>query len=103
MSGTVAWYRKDFELPGATAQSSWIVRFESVNNRVAAWLNGQPIGSHAGAFLPIELTLPARLLRNHGANHLVLRVDSRRATTDLPKVGLWRSEERRVGKECRSR
>jgi beta-glucuronidase len=89
MTGTVAWYRKDFELPPAAAQSTWIVRFESINNRMSAWLNGQPIGSHAGAFLPFELALPARLLRTHGANHLALRVDSRRAATDLPKVGLW--------------
>jgi beta-galactosidase/beta-glucuronidase len=89
MTGTVAWYRKDFELPPAAAQSTWIVRFESVNNRVTAWLNGQPIGTHAGAFLPFELVLPAGLLKGHGANHLVLRVDSRRAATDLPKVGLW--------------
>ena len=89
MNGTVAWYRKDFQLPAAAPQSTWIVRFESVNNRVRAWLNGQPIGSHAGAYLPFELTLPSSLLKAHGANHLVLRVDSRRTATDLPKVGLW--------------
>jgi beta-glucuronidase len=89
MDGTVAWYRKDFELPPGGAGSAWIVRFESVNNRVRAWLNGQPIGSHAGAALPFELVLPAAALKAHGANHLVLRVDSRRAATDFPKVGLW--------------
>jgi beta-glucuronidase len=89
MSGTVAWYRKDFELPAASAQSTWIVRFESVNNRVRAWLNGRPIGSHAGAALPFELVLPGPLLKAHGANHLVLRIDSRRAASDFPKVGLW--------------
>jgi beta-glucuronidase len=89
MAGTVAWYRKDFELPAAGPQSTWIVRFESVNNRMRAWLNGQPIGSHAGAYLPFELELPSSLLKAHGANHLVLRVDSHRAATDLPKVGLW--------------
>jgi beta-glucuronidase len=89
MAGTIAWYRKDFQLPAAAQESTWIVRFESVNNHVRAWLNGQPIGSHAGGYLPFELVLPAGLLKAHGANHLVLRVDSRRAPTDLPKVGLW--------------
>jgi beta-glucuronidase len=89
MTGTVAWYRKDFELPPAASQSTWIVHFESVNNRMTAWLNGQPIGLHAGAYLPFELVLPARLLKAHGGNHLVLRIDSRRAASDLPKVGLW--------------
>jgi beta-glucuronidase len=89
MTGTVAWYRKDFELPAAGPESTWLVRFESVNNRVRAWLNGAPIGSHAGAYLPFELALPRSLLKAHGVNHLVLRVDSHRAATDLPKVGLW--------------
>jgi beta-glucuronidase len=89
MAGTVAWYRKDFELPAAGPQSAWIVRFDSVNNRVRAWLNGRPIGSHAGAALPFELVLPAGALKAHGVNRLVLRVDSRRAATDFPKVGLW--------------
>jgi beta-glucuronidase len=89
MAGTVAWYRKDFELPAAGPESQWLARFESVNNHVRAWLNGQPIGSHAGAYLPFELELPSSLLRSHGPNHLVLRVDSRRAANDFPKVGLW--------------
>jgi beta-glucuronidase len=92
MAGTVAWYRKDFELPAAPStggESTWTVRFESVNNRVQAWLNGQPIGSHSGPYLPFELTLPARALKAGGVNHLVLRVDSRRRAGDLPAVGLW--------------
>jgi beta-glucuronidase len=89
MTGSVAWYRKDFQLPAGAPESTWIVRFESVNNRMRAWLNGQPIGSHAGAYLPFELALPSSLLKAHGANHLVVRVDSHRAATDLPKVGLW--------------
>jgi beta-glucuronidase len=90
MAGAVAWYRKDFELPAtATADSTWIVRFESVNNRVQAWLNGHPIGSHSGPYMPFELVLPARLLSRRGANHLVLRLDSRRRAEDLPAIGLW--------------
>jgi len=93
MAGTVGWYRKDFELPAASpasgAQASWIVRFESVNNRMQAWLNGRPIGTHSGAYLPFELVLPAALLRQSGVNHLVLRVDSRRRSTDFPTAGLF--------------
>jgi beta-glucuronidase len=89
MAGTVAWYRKDFELPPASAPSTWIVRFGSVNNRVRAWLNGRPIGSHSGAYVPFELTLPASLLKREGVNRLVLRVDSHRRASDFPAVGLW--------------
>lgn len=89
MKGEVAWYRKDFELPSADSRFSWAVRFQSVNNRVQAWLNGKPIGSHTGAYLPFELTLPAGLLNSHGVNRLVLRVDSTRLRTDLPGVNYW--------------
>jgi beta-glucuronidase len=86
MEGTVAWYRKDFRLPDADAASTWLVRFESVNNRAQVWLNGQPIGSHAGAALPFQLELPARLLDRAGINHLTVRVDDRR---DPGRTALW--------------
>ena len=33
MNGAVGWYRKDFELPDASAALDWVVRFESVNYR----------------------------------------------------------------------
>jgi beta-glucuronidase len=86
--GGVGWYRKDFRLPSAAAALSWVVRFESVNYRSKAWLNGRPIGTNRGAYLPFELRLPAGLLKRHGVNRLVVRVDSRRKQTDFPPSGL---------------
>ena len=35
MHGGVGWYRKDFKLPSSAEQLSWVIRFESVNYRVA--------------------------------------------------------------------
>jgi beta-glucuronidase len=64
------------------------VRFESVNYRSKVWLNGRPIGSHKGAYLPFELRLPAGALKRTGTNRLVVRVDNRRLATDFPPVGL---------------
>lgn len=89
MKGETAWYRDDFKLPSADPTLSWVVRFQSVNNRVEAWLNGKPVGSHTGPYLPFQFTLPAKLLVRHGANRLVLRVDSTRLRTDLPGVNYW--------------
>jgi beta-glucuronidase len=89
MDGTIAWYRKDFQLPAGDSESTWLVRFESVNNRMRAWLNGKPIGSHAGAGLPFELTLPAGALNRQGVNHLVVMVDDRRLASDPAKTALW--------------
>jgi beta-glucuronidase len=87
-AGGVGWYRKDFRLPSRSRALSWVVRFESVNYRVRAWLNGRRIGTNRGAYLPFELRLPGNLLRRGGVNRLVLRVDSRRFPTDFPPAGL---------------
>ena len=87
--GGVGWYRKDFRLPrGGTRSAAWVVRFESVNYRSKIWLNGRPIGTNRGAYLPFEIRLPASLLRRGGVNRLVVRVDSRRKQTDFPPSGL---------------
>jgi beta-glucuronidase len=91
MSGTVGWYRKDFRLPNRSSRRSWIVRFESVNYRSRVWLNGKPIGTNRGAYLPFELRLPASVLRRGGVNRLVVRVDNRRKGGDFPPSGLARS------------
>ncbi|HEV3230285.1 MAG TPA: glycoside hydrolase family 2 TIM barrel-domain containing protein [Solirubrobacteraceae bacterium] len=87
-TGTVAWYRKDFRLPSSSTALEWIVRFESVNYRARVWLNGHPIGNHAGAYLAFELRLPSHALSRTGVNHLVLRVDNRRAPGDIPPGGI---------------
>jgi beta-glucuronidase len=87
-AGTVGWYRKDFRLPSKAKGATWIVRFESVNYRSKVWLNGKPIGTNRGAYLPFEMRLPNSLLKRGGANRLVIRVDSRRRATDFPPSGL---------------
>jgi len=86
MQGSTGWYRKDFRLPSAAAALQWVARFESVNYRTRAWLNGRPIGTNRGAYIPFELRLAG--LRRGGLNRLVVRVDSRRRKTDFPPSGL---------------
>lgn len=86
--GGVGWYRKDFRLPSGARDLAWIVRFESVNYRSRVWLNGRPLGSNRGAYLPFELRLPSGLLKRGGVNRLVVRVDNRRFPTDFPPSNL---------------
>ena len=86
MLGGVGWYRKDFTLPSAAAALQWVVRFESVNYTSKVWLNGRAVGSHRGAYLPFEFVLDG--LNRTGTNHLVVRVDSRRARDDFPPAGI---------------
>src|SRR4051812_33277974 len=87
-AGGVGWYRKDFRFPSNSRAASWVVRFESVNYRMRAWLNGRRIGANRGAYLPFELRLPRGLIRRGRVNRLVVRVDSRRLPTDFPPAGL---------------
>lgn len=83
-AGAVGWYRRDFRLPTTAKGPMWVVRFESVNYRAKIWLNGKPIGTHSGAYLPFELRLPRGYLKRTGVNRLVVRVDSRRNGSDFP-------------------
>jgi len=86
MQGSQGWYRKDFELPSAASALSWAVRFESVNYRSRIWLNGKPVGTNKGAYIPFEFFLNG--LKRRGTNRLVVRVDSKRRVTDFPPSGL---------------
>jgi beta-glucuronidase len=87
-AGGAGFYRKDFKLPSNSRRLSWIVRFESVNYRSKVWLNGRPLGTNRGAYLPFEIRLPSRLLRRGATNRLVIRVDNRRRPTDFPPSNL---------------
>src|SRR5215212_12060463 len=89
MAGGVGWYRRDFRVPARPAGADWIVRFESVNYRATVFLNGVQIGRHEAASIPFEIRLTHR---RRAANHLVVRVDSRRDGTSLPpgpRGGWW--------------
>jgi beta-glucuronidase len=86
MIGGVGWYRKDFSLPDASRALEWAVRFESVNYRSRVWLNGRPIGRNRGAYIPFEMQLNG--VKRRGTNRLVIRVDSKRRSTDFPPSGL---------------
>lgn len=80
-TGGVAWYATEFTRPAARRGTRWLLRFDSVNHAARVWLNGQPIGTHAGGYVPFEL--PARGLRP-GVNRLVMRVSSRLSETSVP-------------------
>ena len=86
MIGGVGWYRKDFSLPDASRALEWAVRFESVNYRSRVWLNGKRVGANRGAYIPFEFRLNG--LKRRGTNRLVIRVDSKRRSTDFPPSGL---------------
>src|SRR4051794_23651248 len=85
MRGGVGWSRKDFVLPADPAAKTWAFRFEGANYRLTGWLNGKPIGTHSGAYLPFELAATGA---RPGVNRLLVKVDSRTTPFDLPPGGV---------------
>jgi beta-glucuronidase len=84
---SVGWYRKEFKLPKVPAKRrfAWKVRFESMNFRAVAWLNGKKIGGVVNGYFPAELDLPGV---RKGRNTLVVKVSSLRSSSDLTH---WRA------------
>ncbi len=71
-------------MPDRAADAKWVFRFESVNYRAKVWLNGKPIGSNVGSYLPFEVR--GKSIRRRGVNRLVVRVDGRRQKYDIPPL-----------------
>ncbi len=80
----VVWYSRRFSAPAELGGARSRLRFEQVNHSCRAWLDGVPIGEHAGGYDPFafEITEPLR----PGAEHvLVLMVLDAGA---VPTLGL---------------
>jgi beta-galactosidase/beta-glucuronidase len=68
--GSIAWYRTSFQAPQA---GIYALSFQSANYLASVWVDGRPLGSHEGSYLPFEL-------RTHlaaGTHTVVVRTDWR--------------------------
>ena len=68
--GSVAWYRTRFQ---AQSAGEYALDFQSANFQATVWVDGRPLGTHRGSYLPFEL-------RTHvgaGAHTVVVRIDWR--------------------------
>jgi len=68
--GSVAWYRTQVKAPGT---GLYALAFGSANYRATVYMDGRPLGSHEGSYLPFEL----RTMLRAGTHTLVVRVDWR--------------------------
>jgi hypothetical protein len=68
--GAVAWYRTTFTAPAA---GTYALEFQSANYLAEVWVDGRPLGAHAGFYLPFEF----RDALAAGTHLLVVRVDWR--------------------------
>ncbi len=68
--GSVAWYRTTFQAPHAGV---YALSFQSANFRADVWVDGHPLGSHRGSYLPFEM----RSALAAGTHTVVVRIDWR--------------------------
>ncbi len=68
--GSTAWYRTTLTAPTA---GTYALEFQSANYLVEVWIDGHPLGSHTGFYLPFEF----RDALAAGTHTLVARVDWR--------------------------
>ena len=68
----VAWYRVRFTVPASKAPQRVLLRFGAVDHQAEVFVNGEPAGSHEGAYTPFAFDVTGFV--KAGANELVVRV-----------------------------
>jgi hypothetical protein len=68
----VAWYRVPFTIPASRSPQKVLLRFAAVDHRAEVFVNGEPAGSHEGAYTPFVLDVTSRV--KAGVNELLVRV-----------------------------
>ena len=78
-----AWYRTNLTVPSVLAGQRLTLRFDAVTHDAEVFLDGQPLCSHRGGFLPFEADLTARVVPGK-TYELLVRVDNRISHSTLP-------------------
>ena len=78
-----AWYRTNLTVPSVLAGQRLTLRFDAVTHDAEVFLDGQPLCSHRGGFLPFEADLTARVVPGK-TYELLVRVDNHISHSTLP-------------------
>ena len=77
------WYRTHMTVPAVLAGQRLTLRFDAVTHDAEVFLDGQPLCSHRGGFLPFEADLTERVVPGK-TYELLVRVDNRISHSTLP-------------------
>jgi hypothetical protein len=66
------WYRRSFALPDGFGRGRTILHFGAADQTAEIWVNGSPVGSHAGGYLPFSFDISGAL--RDGENVLTVKV-----------------------------
>lgn len=80
----IAFYSKSFEAPLAWQGQTVMLRIEAAMNVAQVSLNGRPVATHLGGYLPFTIDLTPHL-RLGGTNELLIRLDNRDNPITGPK------------------
>lgn len=83
------WYEREFTIPSYLKNERIMLRFGSATHNARVFLNGQPVVSHKGGFLPFESQINEFLVE--GKNRLTVAVDNVIDESTLP-VGNYTKE-----------
>jgi len=83
----VSWYRKHFPLDASTQGKKVFVEFEAANTIADVWINGTPLTTHYGGYLPFTVDITDQALFGQTENVIALKVDN----TDNPDVPIGNS------------
>lgn len=79
-----AWYETRCTLPPHSEDQAVWLRIEAADHRADVWVNGIPVGSHEGGFLPFEFEVTGAW-RGNDENRITIRVDSTLTMETLPQ------------------
>ena len=83
----ISWYRRHFTLPRNYAGKHITVDFEGVATVAEVYLNGEPVGSHKGAYTSFSVDISDAVYTDGRENVLAVRVNSERQTQIPPEGG----------------
>ena len=89
-----AWYRKSFRTKLTGAGKRFFLYFEGVGSYATVYLNGKPVGKHAGGRTTFSLDITNVVLLNNKLNVISVRADHPEGIRDLPWVDGGSSAER---------
>jgi hypothetical protein len=87
-----AWYRTSFTVKDFDANKLYFLFFEGVGSYATVWLNGKPVGYHAGGRTTFTLDVGKYIIKNK-PNILAVRADHPDHIQDLPWVCGGSSDE----------
>jgi beta-galactosidase len=83
----VGWYRLSFTPPAAFEDRAVWLQFDAASRKASVWLNGVPLGDHAGGFSRFRLDA-TKALKPGQANLLVVKVDASRPAAGGPTADI---------------